>query len=134
MCKHVLNAQVSVRAACCKKWFDCPECHAGSEQHPLRKTVELVFACKKCKKVFRKNSTNFDEETDSYCPYCDNKYILPASSKVPVVTLQADVSALRDMRDPTAPSSGHMRQPDFEMTAEELAECNADCCDDGTCQ
>lgn len=28
MCKHILNAQVSVRAPCCKMWFDCPECHA----------------------------------------------------------------------------------------------------------
>ena len=57
MCKHILNAQVAVRAPCCRKWFDCPECHAEEADHPLQKTIELVFACKKCKKVFRKDST-----------------------------------------------------------------------------
>lgn len=46
---------MSVRAPCCKKWFDCPECHAEAEKHELSKTMEMVFACKKCKKVFRKD-------------------------------------------------------------------------------
>jgi hypothetical protein len=55
MCKHILNAQVSVRSACCKKWFDCPDCHAESEKHELVRATEMVFACKKCKKVFRKD-------------------------------------------------------------------------------
>jgi len=27
MCIHILNAQVSVRAPCCLKWFECVECH-----------------------------------------------------------------------------------------------------------
>ena len=67
MCKHVLNAQVSVRAACCKKWYDCPECHAEKEDHEIMKNVEIVMACKKCKKVFRKDVSNFDE-SDEYCP------------------------------------------------------------------
>ena len=56
MCKHILNAQVAVRAPCCRKWFDCPECHQEASDHPLQKTIELVFACKKCRKVFRKDS------------------------------------------------------------------------------
>ena len=55
MCKHVLNAQVSVRAPCCKRWFDCPECHEEATDHPLLKTMEMAFACKKCKKAFRKD-------------------------------------------------------------------------------
>lgn len=55
MCKHVLNAQVAVRAPCCKRWFDCPECHAEQTDHELLKTTEMVFACKKCKKCFRKD-------------------------------------------------------------------------------
>lgn len=47
---------MSIRAPCCKKWFDCPQCHADSEKdHELMKTMEMVFACKKCKKVFRKD-------------------------------------------------------------------------------
>ncbi len=56
MCKHILNAQVSIRAPCCQKWFDCPECHAEASDHELTKTFDMVFACKKCKKVFRKDS------------------------------------------------------------------------------
>lgn len=79
MCKHILNAQVSVRAACCRRWFDCPECHNECTDHALSKTVELVFACKACRKVFRKDASDFDE-TDQYCPYCDNLFILPAET------------------------------------------------------
>ena len=55
MCKHILNAQVQIRAACCKKWFDCPECHAESEDHEIMKNPEIILGCKKCKKVFRKD-------------------------------------------------------------------------------
>ena len=51
----LLHPQVSVRSPCCKKWFDCPECHAESESHELTKTTEMIFGCKKCKKVFRKD-------------------------------------------------------------------------------
>lgn len=70
MCKHVMNAQVpqacgappttgfpklkrplfgrafhqvSVRAPCCKKWFDCPLCHEEKvPDHPLVKATEMV--------------------------------------------------------------------------------------------
>ena len=37
----------------------------------------MVFACKKCKKVFRKDM-EFYEEADEYCPGCDNHYVLEA--------------------------------------------------------
>ncbi|KAI9595373.1 hypothetical protein BDF19DRAFT_68773 [Syncephalis fuscata] len=79
MCKHILNAQVSIRSPCCKRWFDCPQCHAESSDHTLRKTLEMVFACKKCRKVFRKDMQEFEEE-DEYCPHCDNQYIIPAQT------------------------------------------------------
>ncbi|KAI8599845.1 hypothetical protein EDD21DRAFT_286548, partial [Dissophora ornata] len=55
MCKHVLNVQASIRAPCCKLWYDCAECHAEASDHSLKKTTEMVFGCKKCKKVFRKD-------------------------------------------------------------------------------
>jgi len=67
MCKHILNVQAAIRSACCKKWFDCAECHNEVEDHPLKKTNDLVFACKKCRKVFRKDVLTF-EESDEYCP------------------------------------------------------------------
>ncbi|CAG8435809.1 5991_t:CDS:2 [Ambispora gerdemannii] len=84
MCKHILNAQVSIRAACCKRWFDCAECHTEVADHPVRKSSEMVFACKKCKKVFRKDMENY-EENDEYCPHCDNHYVLEA--KTPQMSL-----------------------------------------------
>ena len=72
--KHILNAQVAVRAPCCKQWFDCAECHAETQTHKLLKQLEMVFLCKKCKKAFRKNATEC-EESDEYCPHCDNHFV-----------------------------------------------------------
>ena len=81
MCKHILNAQVAVRAPCCKKWFDCPECHKEfwGDDHELMPTMEMVFLCKKCKKAFRKDVSEF-EEADEYCPHCDNHFIIEAKT------------------------------------------------------
>eukprot|EP00824_Muranothrix_gubernata_P005415 TRINITY_DN16984_c0_g1_i1.p1 TRINITY_DN16984_c0_g1~~TRINITY_DN16984_c0_g1_i1.p1 ORF type:complete len:133 (-),score=26.90 TRINITY_DN16984_c0_g1_i1:24-422(-) len=101
MCKHVLNAQVSIRAPCCRRWFDCPVCHEETADHPLLKTTEMVFACKKCKKVFRKDITTF-EEADEYCPHCDNHYILPAETPESkgqiMVELEGDEQLIKDDR------------------------------------
>ena len=82
MCKHILNAQVSIRAPCCKKWFDCPECHEEvfGKDHELMKSMEFVFLCKKCKKAFRKDVGEF-EEADEYCPHCDNHFIIEAKTQ-----------------------------------------------------
>ena len=83
MCRHILNAQVSVRAACCRAWFDCPQCHEEAADHPLRKTDEIIMACKKCKKVFKKDVRRMADEVDEadeYCPYCDNHYVIPAET------------------------------------------------------
>ncbi|KAI1007952.1 hypothetical protein K3495_g289 [Podosphaera aphanis] len=77
MCKHILNAQVSIRSPCCRKWFDCAECHAETQSHPLMQRTEMTFACKKCKKAFRKDAQEF-EESDEYCPHCDNHFLLEA--------------------------------------------------------
>ncbi|CAD0112118.1 unnamed protein product [Aureobasidium uvarum] len=111
MCKHILNAQVSIRSPCCKslraspppppltlypptgrKWFDCAECHAESESHDLKPTLEMVFACKKCKKAFRKDVQEF-EESDEYCPHCDNHFVLEA--KTPQARLQVESEDVR---------------------------------------
>lgn len=37
----------------------------------------MIFACKKCKKCFRKDVQEF-EESDEYCPHCDNHFMLDA--------------------------------------------------------
>ena len=79
MCKHVFNAQVAVRAPCCKKWFDCPECHEETQDHELEPTMEMIFMCKKCKKAFRKEVDQF-EEADEHCPHCDNHFMPEAKT------------------------------------------------------
>ncbi|KAJ3373628.1 hypothetical protein GGF31_000472 [Allomyces arbusculus] len=89
MCKHVLNAQVSIRAQCCRRWFDCPECHAEVSDHPLKRVTEMVFGCKKCKKVFRKDMADYDEQ-DEFCPYCDNQYVIEAVEPELEVGFEAD--------------------------------------------
>ncbi|KAJ7496658.1 hypothetical protein FB451DRAFT_1208343 [Mycena latifolia] len=89
MCKHILNAQVAIRAPCCKLWYDCAECHAEAQTHPLAKTVEMTFLCKKCKKAFRKDMSVY-EESDEYCPHCDNHYVLDAKTPQAVVKLEGE--------------------------------------------
>lgn len=79
MCKHLLNAQVSIRYYN-SNWYDCPLCffdEVGEYPDMSRLGTEMVFACKKCKKCFRKDMTQF-EEPDEYCPHCDNHYVIEA--------------------------------------------------------
>ncbi|KAK3380235.1 hypothetical protein B0T24DRAFT_614626 [Lasiosphaeria ovina] len=89
MCKHVLNAQVAVRSPCCKKWFDCADCHQEQETHPLLQRFEMIFACKKCKKCFRKDAQEF-EEADEYCPHCDNHFIIPAKTPQAAISVESE--------------------------------------------
>ncbi|RHZ70027.1 hypothetical protein CDV55_105861 [Aspergillus turcosus] len=89
MCKHVLNAQVAIRSPCCRKWFDCAECHGEQETHPLAKSTEMTFACKKCKKCFRKDATEFDE-SDEYCPHCDNHFVIDAVTPKAALQVEGD--------------------------------------------
>ncbi|KAF8806629.1 hypothetical protein BYT27DRAFT_7102011, partial [Phlegmacium glaucopus] len=100
--KHILNSQVSIRAPCCKQWFDCAECHAEVESHPLAKTTEMAFMCKKCKKAFRKDMSVY-EESDEYCPHCDNHYVIEAKTPHAVVGVEGedarvDARMLKDER------------------------------------
>eukprot|EP00696_Hemimastix_kukwesjijk_P006618 gnl/Hemi2/18363_TR6094_c0_g1_i1.p1 gnl/Hemi2/18363_TR6094_c0_g1~~gnl/Hemi2/18363_TR6094_c0_g1_i1.p1 ORF type:complete len:111 (-),score=39.87 gnl/Hemi2/18363_TR6094_c0_g1_i1:163-495(-) len=96
MCKHILNAQVSIRASCCKKWFDCPQCHAETQDHELARDHEIIMACKKCKKVFRKSPEQCDE-SDEYCPNCDNHYVIEAKTPESTGTLVVEYEGTADM-------------------------------------
>ncbi|KAI1287750.1 zinc finger protein [Xylaria venustula] len=89
MCKHILNAQVAIRSPCCKKWFDCADCHHEQESHQLMQTLEMTFACKKCKKCFRKDAQEF-EEADEYCPHCDNHFVLEAVVPKPALRVEGE--------------------------------------------
>jgi len=48
--------------------------------------------CKKCKKAFRKDMSEYDE-SDEYCPHCDNHYVLEA--KTPVAALGVEGEDIR---------------------------------------
>ncbi|KAK6707767.1 hypothetical protein SNK04_008733 [Fusarium graminearum] len=75
MCKHILNAQVAVRSPCCRKWFDCVECHGEQEDHPLKENYEMIFACKKCRKCFRKDTPQAALSVESEDVRMDNKML-----------------------------------------------------------
>ncbi|EXJ91904.1 hypothetical protein A1O3_00454 [Capronia epimyces CBS 606.96] len=167
MCKHILNAQVSIRSPCCRKWFDCAECHAEQEDHPLMQSFDMrlrcpypntsqpnpeaemnpnpkpnpaqpshglghgygygygygpaepksqqpdiyerakararvqatmlkfeprlaqTFICKKCRKAFRKNTKDWDE-SDEYCPNCDNHFVIEAATPKAALKVESD--------------------------------------------
>ena len=91
-----------MRAKCCRKWFDCPQCHAEQADHELKRTTTMALACKKCKKAFRKNLEDDEmDDADNYCPHCDNLYVLPAvegeaaaSSSAPMQYVEMDAEDL----------------------------------------
>lgn len=49
----------------------------------------MVFACKKCKKCFRKDVKQF-EEADEYCPHCDNHFVLDAVTPQPELKVEGE--------------------------------------------
>ncbi|KNZ74047.1 hypothetical protein J132_08357 [Termitomyces sp. J132] len=49
----------------------------------------MVFMCKKCKKAFRKDMSSY-EESDEYCPHCDNHYVLEAKTPQAVVGVEGE--------------------------------------------
>jgi hypothetical protein len=62
----------------------------------------MTFICKKCKKAFRKNVEEF-EESDEYCPNCDNHFVLDAKTphaalKVESADTRMDARMLKDDR------------------------------------
>ena len=50
------------------------------KDHELEKSVEMTFACKKCKKVFRKEVTEDFDDADEHCPHCDNHFMIEAKT------------------------------------------------------
>ncbi|KAL2110013.1 hypothetical protein VUR80DRAFT_1704 [Thermomyces stellatus] len=114
MCKHILNAQVAIRSPCCRKWFDCAECHAETESHPLRQQFELTFACKKCKKCFRKDAQEF-EEADEYCPHCDNHFVIEAVTPKPALTVESEDARVDNRMIKDERVKGHAQRTIFDL-------------------
>ena len=49
----------------------------------------MVFACKKCKKVFRKDAEKW-EDSDEYCPRCDNHFVIEAKTPKPALSIESE--------------------------------------------
>lgn len=49
----------------------------------------MTFACKKCKKCFRKDASEF-EEADEYCPHCDNHFVIEAKTPKPAISIEGE--------------------------------------------
>ncbi|CAO1632705.1 unnamed protein product [Parajaminaea phylloscopi] len=135
MCKHILNAQVAVRAPCCQRFFDCPQCHAESSDHPLARTTELAFVCKKCRRAFRKDLERFEEGSDEFCPHCDNCYVVDAKTSgagraaSEIDDAEAEAAAMMpDARQDSSlyqaldPRQRYDPRKDFRMASERAAE------------
>lgn len=55
----------------------------------MAQRTEMVFACKKCKKTFRKDAETF-EESDEYCPHCDNHFVIEARTAKPMLKVEGE--------------------------------------------
>jgi uncharacterized CHY-type Zn-finger protein len=77
MCRHVLNSQVYFQSPCCKKWFECTECHdENSPSHSFKFAQSLKFVCKKCKSCFSRSFKHFSEK-DKLCSVCGVRWVMP---------------------------------------------------------
>ncbi|KAI9880881.1 MAG: hypothetical protein M1830_010476 [Pleopsidium flavum] len=64
-------------------------CHQETEDHLLLQKFDMTFACKKCKKCFRKDAQEFDD-SDEYCPHCDNHFVLEAMTPKPALKIEGE--------------------------------------------
>jgi hypothetical protein len=51
--------------------------------------MRQTFACKKCKKCFRKDAAEF-EESDEYCPHCDNHFVIEAREPKAMLKIESE--------------------------------------------
>lgn len=49
----------------------------------------MTFACKKCKKCFRKDAQEF-EDSDEYCPNCDNHFVIDAKTPKAALSVESE--------------------------------------------
>ncbi|KAI0458332.1 hypothetical protein F5B21DRAFT_500591 [Xylaria acuta] len=104
-----------------KKWFDCADCHHEQESHQLQQTLEMTFACKKCKKCFRKDAHEF-EEADEYCPHCDNHFVLEAVVPKPALRVEGEDARMdnRMLKDDRVKNDGQRTIFDIQGDADKL--------------
>ncbi|RXW25007.1 hypothetical protein EST38_g859 [Candolleomyces aberdarensis] len=84
----------------------------------------MAFLCKKCKKAFRKDMSNY-EESDEYCPHCDNHYVIEAKTPAPVIGVEGedarvDARMLKDDRVKAKNTRSFFSQLDDDELADKL--------------
>ncbi|KAG6082375.1 hypothetical protein E4U33_005805 [Claviceps sp. LM78 group G4] len=116
-----VSSQQLHASPCGRKWFDCAECHAEQEKHPLLQSFELIFACKKCKKCFRKDTKEF-EESDEYCPHCDNHFVIDAKTPKAALSIESEDVRVNNkmLRDERVKQQGFRTMFDPDEDADKL--------------
>jgi len=76
--------------------------YASAADHNSLLCTPQTFVCKKCRKAFRKNTQDWDE-SDEYCPNCDNHFVIDALTpkaalKVESEDTRMDARMLKDER------------------------------------
>mmetsp|Transcript_5044 Transcript_5044/g.10211 ORF Transcript_5044/g.10211 Transcript_5044/m.10211 type:complete len:110 (-) Transcript_5044:10-339(-) len=76
MCKHVYNAQVVFQASCCRRWFECSECHDEVSDHQFEFQKRLKMFCKPCSTTFERDLKLLTIK-DKNCYVCGNCWCIP---------------------------------------------------------
>ena len=50
----------------------------------------MTFVCKKCRRAFRKDAREFQDEADEHCPNCDNHFVIEAIQPRAVLHVEGD--------------------------------------------
>lgn len=66
----------------------CPYTPLSSTPHTNHSVK--TFACKKCKKAFRKDFADETDDGDEYCPHCDNHYVIDAIEPKPMLKFEGE--------------------------------------------
>ena len=81
----------------------------------------MAFACKKCRKCFRKDTKEF-EDSDEYCPHCDNHFVLDAITPKPQLMVEGEDARVdaRMLKDDRVKGEGQRTLWDVQETADRL--------------
>ena len=104
MCRHVLNAPVSLQFECCSNWYECQECHdADQKTHRGRLSTEYwVLCCLACRAVFKVDMQLFSA-ADKLCPQCSARIDLPACTPEGKLTEVVKAALARELSELLAP-------------------------------
>ncbi|KAL0237503.1 hypothetical protein PCE1_000900 [Barthelona sp. PCE] len=99
--------------------------HDSAEDHSMNIHNEVALVCRDCKKTFRVDVLDFDEEADAFCPHCDIEFELPIGpSKQMYEESRAQVR--KAIEEGTNVPTGQYARYDWEFMDERVSESNRD--------